>query len=129
MSNGGRELPSGARRDVPEPFAITLEPHREMIVVGARGEIDALTAGDLRKQLLELVDSGFDCVVLDLRAVDFIDSTGLRAILEVDSASRRSGVRFALIQGASQVRRLFEVTGVAGELSFVAATEIDGRAG
>lgn len=113
----------------PEPFGTTLEPHRETIVVKARGEIDTATAGQLGKQLRELLDAGFRRVVLDLRAVDFIDSTGLRAILETHAASRGTGVGFALIQGRPDARRLFEVTGAAAELEFVEPWEIDGGGG
>jgi anti-anti-sigma factor len=113
--------------DVPEPYGTTLEPHRETIVVKARGEIDTLTAGRLRSQLRELLDAGFRRVVLDLRAVEFIDSTGLRAILETHAASRGTGVGFALIQGPPDARRVFEITGAAAELQFVEPWEIDGQ--
>jgi anti-sigma B factor antagonist len=110
----------------PEPFGTMLEPHRETIVVKAKGEIDTLTAGQLGEQLHELLDAGFKRVVLDLRAVDFIDSTGLRAILEMHAASRHSGVKFALIQGPAEARRVFEVTGAGAALEFVDEREIAG---
>jgi anti-anti-sigma factor len=113
------------RDQAPQPFGITLEPHRETIVVAPTGEIDGLTAGELRDQLHALLDAGFARVVLDLRAVEFIDSSGLRAILEMDSRSRGSGIEFALLQGTDQARRLFEVTGAAAGLRFVDVREID----
>jgi anti-sigma B factor antagonist len=111
----------------PQPFRTTLEPHRETIVVAVHGEIDALTAGGLGDQLRELLDSGFKRVALDLRTVDFIDSTGLRAILDMDAKSRGTGIDFAIIDGSDQARRLFEVTGAAAALRFVDVREIDGE--
>jgi anti-anti-sigma factor len=117
----GLELPAA-----PRPFSTTLEPHRETIVVVAQGELDLLTAGQLAKQFDELLDRGFARVVLDLGEVDFIDSSGLRAILDMHAKSRGDGIDFALIHGSDQARRLFEVSGAAAELHFLDPSEIDG---
>jgi anti-sigma B factor antagonist len=109
----------------PEPFMATLEPHREAIVVVARGEIDLDSAAELEKRLREVLDAGFSRIVLDLRNVSFVDSTGLRAILTMDTATRAAGVRFALIQGPYAVRHLFELTSTDQALRFIAPHEID----
>ena len=117
---GHTDEPSGA----PRPFKTTQEPHRETIVVVAQGEIDLSTARQLAKEFDELLDAGFARVMLDLRAVDFIDSTGLRAILDMSAKSLRNGIDFALIDGSDQTRRLFEVTGATAELRFLDQHEI-----
>lgn len=117
----GRELPAASR-----PFSTTLEPHRETIVVAAQGEIDLLTAGQLAKQFDELLDRGFARVVLDLGEVDFIDSSGLRAILDMHAKSRGDGIDFALSNVSDQARRLFEISGTDAELRFLEPSEIDG---
>jgi anti-sigma B factor antagonist len=111
--------------DLPEPLAIELQPHRETIVVAARGEIDTANAAQLEQQLAELVTAGFTRVVLDLRGVTFMDSTGLHAVLEAQAASRRSEIEFALVQGPAPVARLFELTGVGGSLTFIDPAAID----
>jgi anti-anti-sigma factor len=111
--------------DVPEPFRTDLEPHRETIVVAARGEIDLVSAGQLGDQLHELLDAGFKRIVLDLRDVAFIDSTGLRAILDADAGSRRAGVELALVPGPEPARRIFELTGTEQALNFIDEGEID----
>jgi anti-sigma B factor antagonist len=109
----------------PEPFMATLEPHREAIVVVVRGEIDLDTAADLEKRLREVLDAGFSRIVLDLRNVSFVDSTGLRAIITMDTASRAVGARFALVQGPYAVRHLFELTQTDRTLRFIEPHEID----
>jgi anti-sigma B factor antagonist len=113
------------RPHAPQQFELRLEPHRESIVVAAQGEIDAATSGQLRAQLRELLGAGFKRVVVDLRGVDFIDSSGLRAILEMHMACRGTQVDFALIQGPQHVRRLFEMTGTIAQLRFVDVRELD----
>lgn len=79
------------RLDAPQPLETHLEPHRNTLVVAAAGEIDLATAGDLERQLRELLELGFERVVLDLRDVVLVDSTGLRTKLEVHAASRDAG--------------------------------------
>lgn len=109
----------------PEPFGIELQPRRETIVVAARGEVDVVSAEQLRRQLREVLETGFRRIVLDLRHVSFMDSTGLHTVLDAAGASRRRDVDFALIHGPAAVRRLFEVTGTGPVLSFVDPEEVD----
>jgi anti-anti-sigma factor len=107
---------------IPEPLQIEPERHGDTVVVIASGEIDLSTADLLRAQLHELLDS---CrrLVLDLRKVDFIESTGLHCILDIDKASRAVSVEFALVPGPPQVQRLFEITRTADRLRFIEPIE------
>lgn len=114
---------------VPQPFRTELEPHRETVLVAAEGELDVSSAGQLDAQLRELREAGFKRIVLDLRGVSFVDSSGLRTILDAHAASRTASVDFALIQGPMPVRRLFELTGTETALHFVKPGEIDANGG
>ncbi len=115
------------QQEAPEPFQAELEPHRDTVVVVARGELDLDSAADLQDRFHEVVEAGFDRIVLDLRSVSFIDSTGLRAVLTMDNASRTADIGFAVVQGPDQVRRLFELTKAEQALRFIEPQEIDGR--
>lgn len=53
-----------------------------------------------------------DEVVLDLSSCTFIDSSGLRMILELESQSRRHGYTFAVLPGAGQVEHVLQLSGV-----------------
>jgi anti-sigma B factor antagonist len=119
MSDGSSDAP-------PERFRTDLEPHRETIVLAAHGEIDIDTAGQLDEQLRELLERGFERVVLDLRGVTFIDSSGLHAILDASAASDRAGVEFAIVKGPAPVERVFELTQTDSALRFIDGGEIDG---
>ena len=57
--------------------------------------------------------------MLDLRGVRFLDSTGLRLVLELDAAARARLARAVVIRGSDVVHRIFEVTQVAERLNFV----------
>jgi anti-sigma B factor antagonist len=108
----------------PEPFRTELEPHGETIVVVVHGEIDVSSADPLHAQLTGLLSS-FSRVVVDLRQVDFIDSTGLHCMLDVDDASRDAGSEFLLVPGPEQVQRLFHVTRTEHVLRFAEPGRID----
>ena len=84
-----------------------------------RGEIDLASVTVLEGKLRELRETGFDHLVVDLREVTFMDSTGLRLILGWDDESRAEGLDFELIRGEPVVQRLFDITGVTGRLRFV----------
>lgn len=116
---------TSAHHDAPEPFRIEVEPHRETVVVAAHGEIDIATADAVSRRLYEMMEAGFRRVVLDLRGVSFIDSTGLRAVLDAHSSSGVAEVEFMVIPGPEAVQRLFELTGTAGVLRFVDASAVD----
>jgi anti-anti-sigma factor len=115
--------PSPSQR--PEPFRTELEPHRETIMVSVWGEIDIQTTEQLDQQLREVLDSGFKRVVLDLRNVTFLDSSGLRTVLGVHSATRETGVQFALVSGPAPVQRIFSITGTDETLLFIEGTDVD----
>jgi anti-anti-sigma factor len=102
-----------------EPFRIDVEPARESVRVAPVGELDIATVDKLGAEVARLRESGFDRVVLDLRSVRFLDSTGLRLVLELDAAARADGHDLAVIRGSDVVHRIFEVTQVADRLNFV----------
>ena len=78
------------------------------------GEIDAHTAGQVRDTVL-LVPEDAD-VRLDMSQVSFIDSSGLRVILEANQAIERNGRRLVLIAPSRPVTRVIEVAGLVSHL-------------
>ena len=102
-----------------EPFRIEVEPSRDVVRVIPVGDLDLATVGNLRDEVERLHGAGFNRLVLDLRRLRFMDSNGLRLILEVDAQSRGDGWDFSLVRGPDAVHRLFEVTNLTGRLDFV----------
>ncbi len=58
-------------------------------------------------------------LVLDLRRVEFIDSTGLRALIAADERARSDGRRLAVVRGPDAVERLLAVTQLDQRLDIV----------
>jgi anti-anti-sigma factor len=101
-----------------KPFRCEVEPRRDIVRVALAGELDIASVGEVQAQLSELREAGFEHVVLDLRELTFIDSTGLRLILSENAVARENGGRFELIAGPPRVQRVFELTEVLDHLTF-----------
>jgi anti-sigma B factor antagonist len=88
------------------------------VVLTLRGELDLVNAETVATRLDALRAAG-QPVLLDLDALDFMDSSGLRVVLNAAEASDASGWPFSVTHGPDQVRRLFESTGVTERLPIV----------
>ncbi len=92
------------------PFATTVVPNRDEVAVVAAGELDLATVPALAREVGDLHTAGFRHVVVDLHQVDFIDSTGLRMLLDLHIQLEREGGRLTLVPPLPSARRIFEVT-------------------
>src|SRR4051812_31053302 len=101
-----------------EPFRCEVAPHRDEVLVRPVGELDLATVPMVDEQLAELSSSGFTRLVLDLRGVRFLDSTGLRMLLAWHGRSTNDGIAFSVIPGPPVVQRVLEITGVDGRLTY-----------
>jgi anti-sigma B factor antagonist len=93
-------------------------------VIAPTGELDLAGASLLEDELDRLSEeSGLGAVVLDLRGLKFMDSSGLRLIVLTDMKAREAGRRFALVTGTETVHRVFEITRMSERLDFVSDPE------
>jgi anti-sigma B factor antagonist len=79
-------------------------------VVTVRGEIHLTTAPRFRQRLETIIDGGDGWLVLDLGAVEFIDSTGLSVLLGALRQIGQHKGHMALVCRNPTVLRLFEIT-------------------
>ena len=89
---------------------ITVGSDCALIRVG--GEIDVYTAPQLREAVLELIARDVSHVIADLRAVDFLDSTGLGAIVGGHKRLRANDGSLVLAASPERIVRLFRITGL-----------------
>jgi anti-sigma B factor antagonist len=89
--------------------------------VAPAGEIDIATAPAVRRALIATV--GNRRLVLDLRGVEFMDTSGLKLLVSEHRRARERGGTFAIVQGPARVQRLLDVAGLTGRLHAVGAEE------
>jgi anti-sigma B factor antagonist len=93
---------------------------------GAHGQVVVEIEGELDLSCLELLDqevgrvmaTDASSVVLDLSGLEFIDSSGIQLLLQLESKSRMNGNRLRMVRGSSKVQRLLELTGADRMLPF-----------
>ena len=104
----------------PEPFSVAVEQDGTRAVVAVRGELDLATAPQLESALLPgLRDGG--SAVLDLRGLEFMDSTGVRVIVAAHHAAEEHGGSFVLVRTEPDgpVARVLEISGLDAILKLV----------
>jgi anti-anti-sigma factor len=88
-------------------------------VIELEGELDLAGANALEQELATPEVDSTGAIVLDLRGVNFMDSSGLRVIAVTLQDAQERGRRFALVPGAAQVMRVFDITRMRERLEFV----------
>src|SRR5436190_14854787 len=81
----------------------------EVITVKLWGDLDMENAPTLDQRLASAEESDAKQIVLDLRELDFIDSSGLKSILTAVKRSQLNGHRVGILRGDSHVAKLLEI--------------------
>jgi anti-anti-sigma factor len=82
------------------------------------GELDLASVPQMEEGLQDATQASPARVVVDLTRLAFIDSTGLRLLLQADARAREHGYELVLRPGEPTVQRVFEVTGAMDVLHF-----------
>jgi anti-anti-sigma factor len=93
------------------------------ISVSLEGELDLASAGQMEQRLTAAEQERPTRLVVDLGRLTFIDSTGLRLLLQANARAREGGYELVLRPGEPSVQRVFEVTGALTVLRFEGAPE------
>ncbi len=87
--------------------------------VALRGELDIASAPVLEEALGRLERDAPALLLIDLRQLEFMDSTGLRTVVGADQRARDQGRRVAVVRGPEPVDRIFTVTRLDERLELV----------
>ena len=94
------------------PLTTEIRGSRDHALVLLAGELDASTAGGLYEEFARLSREEVVHVALDLTALEFIDSTGISAIIAEHKRTASAGGELIILTPHRNVRRVFEVTGL-----------------
>lgn len=95
----------------------TAGPIGDCAVLQITGEVDVYTAPMLRGQIRELAAKGAVHLIADLGRVDFLDSTGLGAIVGGVKRLREAGGSLCLVITTPRILRIFQITGLTKALA------------
>lgn len=107
----------------PTPFEIREERHGRTVHLVPRGELDLASAPELEERALATMRDGTD-LVIDLRELEFMDSTGVRTLITTHRAAKEEGAGGLTIVGpptGNAVSRVIQISGVGTALGLVDA--------
>ena len=99
---------------------IAEEKQGEVLILAPGGRVDSASSGQLETALLKNLETGQSRLVVDLAAVEYISSAGLRVLLMLVKKLQGSGGRLVLCAMPESVRLVFELAG------FLPLFEIEG---
>jgi anti-anti-sigma factor len=106
----------------PESGAFSVGRHEEerRVVFVPRGELDLATAPEFEAAIVGALDAGRR-VVVDLRELEFMDSSGVRVLITAHAKAGDDSERLTLVRPApgGTVERILEISGVGEALSMV----------
>jgi anti-sigma B factor antagonist len=85
-------------------------PRKAQIVVRLNGRLDTGTANDLKERLKEIAQTDVHHAVVDMSAVEFIDSSGLSALVSGLKALRAHGGTLSLCRPQPQALTALKLT-------------------
>jgi anti-anti-sigma factor len=91
-----------------------VESDADRVRIRVRGEIDLAVADNLQKWISEAIGAtpGVSEAVVDLAAVTFLDSTGIRALVLAQRDARENGVPMRISGARGRVEMVLKLTGV-----------------
>jgi anti-sigma B factor antagonist len=101
------------------PFAVYVAEDEQHALVRLIGELDVAVAAQAEQALARAERSRPPLLEVDLSALAFIDSTGLRLMLGTRQRAHEDGRRLVLRRGPRAVQRVFEITAVDARFEYV----------
>ncbi len=97
--------------DHPQPFEVRVQRSGGITRLALFGELD-LTTGEEFAMAFQDAALASDAVLVDLRELAFMDSTGIRGLMRAQALADGSGVRLAVLNGSGPPHRVLELSGV-----------------
>lgn len=104
-------------------LSLSTHAKEDHTVLEVGGEIDVYTAPQLRERLVELIDGGTLRIVVDLQAVEFLDSTGLGVLVGGLKRVRAQEGWLRLVSSQERILKIFRITGLEKVFEIYASPE------
>lgn len=104
-------------------FRVEVRNQGRATIISVSGELDLASSPALQDELNRVAESDAKLLIIDLRELDFMDSTGLSVLVRAHQRAEEQGRELAMVKGPQQVSRLLSLTGVGDRLTLVDTPE------
>ena len=102
----------------PARFTVEGEPRGDAVLLKMTGELDIATVPQAERAIEDAFAAGGGQLIVDLRELAFIDSSGLRLFILVAERARAQDWQLTIVRPPEPVRTVFRLTGADGNLPF-----------
>lgn len=95
---------------------VTFKKDGQKAIACVKGRLDALTASNFEKALLELIDKGEHEIILDFSELVFLSSAGLRSIMVIGKRVQVEKGELSVVALTGVVKEVFDLTGLSSVL-------------
>jgi anti-anti-sigma factor len=113
----GAFKPDSLATSVESNFDVEVVNGTQAVVIGVRGLLYVASSPAPAQELAGGAAATAEVVIVDLRNLEFMDSTGLSVLVRAHQRATENGQRFGVVRGPQQVQRLLSLTGVADRLN------------
>jgi len=92
--------------------------------IAVEGELDLATVALLEAEVRRVEATEAELIVIDVSALTFMDSTGLRLLIEAHLRSQQTGNRLRIIEGSVSVQKLLRLTELAEKLPIIQSADL-----
>ena len=90
---------------------IEKKQEQNVTVVSVKGRMDAVSSPEFEKEMAVLIAEGNNALILDLVALDYISSAGLRSILTITKKLKEKDGKLLVARLKGMVKEVFEISG------------------
>jgi anti-sigma B factor antagonist len=108
---------------VQSDFRVDVRTEGRASIIAVSGELDLATSPSLEAEFERFSGTPSELLVLDLRQLEFMDSTGLSVIVKTHQRLAENGRALYVVRGPQQVQRLLDLTGVAERIQLADTPE------
>jgi anti-anti-sigma factor len=113
------DMPEGAPPAAPAPLTMRSFRDGDTHVIRLAGDLELTTADAFEHELRRVELTWAQIIAIDLGRLTFIDSTGMRLLLQAEHRSSRGTNRLVLTRGTEAVQRIFEICDLTNRLPFI----------
>ena len=100
--------------DEQAPMTMAVDRHDDFTVLRPEGDIDLSSSPGLRAQLRDITESTQSKIIVDLKGVPYMDSSGVATLVELLQSCRRNEIELVLCQLGERVLSVFQIARLDG---------------
>lgn len=103
----------------PRPLEVRIEEHGSVTVVALSGELDLTSAPRVEAAFEQVADGPATALIVDVQGLSFMDSTGIRTLLNAKRRADADGHSLAILNGSGPAHRILGLSGVDGHIQML----------